>query len=313
MLDKKVMQFANFNITFGDNDEPMLEHLLDIIYPAFTSGIGKGTTKDNKRYIFQKVEIKLISEDYYMVGNLIKDTIYHVSTVMENGDLIQVDRFTPTSPYSRFLINLKNHRMILIKNESNSPDTRSFQSVVRSCLKKYINQINKDKKLKNKYPEALVNIVDIPFKENIDKELADAVKIVSLTFRMFKPNKDMSHEPMIEALHSRMKESGTNSASVVLNNPKNKETVKQMMFSVGDLAEPSLRIKDKNGVAKRIRPENLTMNIQLENLDRDICSYEDSYFLDVAKTQGGGAIINTSSENEDLYKLKTEALSKLLS
>lgn len=313
MLDKKVMQFANFNITFGDNDEPMLEHLLDIIYPAFTSGIGKGTTKDNKRYIFQKVEIKLISEDYYMVGNLIKDTIYHVSTVMENGDLIQVDRFTPTSPYSRFLINLKNHRMILIKNESNSPDTRSFQSVVRSCLTKYINQINKDKKLKNKYPDALVNIVDIPFKENIDKELADAAKIVSLTFRMFKPNKDMSHEPMIEALHSRMKESGTNSASVVLNNPKNKETVKQMMVSVGDLAEPSLRIKDKNGVGKRIRPENLTMNIQLENLDRDICSYEDSYFLDVAKTQGGGAIINASSENEDLYKLKTEALSKLLS
>lgn len=55
------------------------------------------------------------------------------------------------------------------------------------------------------------------------------------------------------------------------------------------------------------------MNIQLENLDRDICSYEDSYFLDVAKTQGGGAIINASSENEDLYKLKTEVLSKLLS
>ena len=313
MLDKKVMQFANFNITFGNNDKPMLEHLLDIIYPAFTSGIGKGTTKDNKRYIFQKVEIKLISEDYYMVGNLIKDTIYHVSTVMENGDLIQVDRFTPTSPYSRFIINLKNHRMILIKNESNSPDTRSFQSVVRSCLQKYINKINKEKTIKDKYPEALVNIVDIPFKENIDKELAEASKIVSLTFRMFKPNKDMSYEPMIEALHSRMKESETNSASVVLNNPKNKETVKQMMYSVGDLAEPSLRIKDKNGVGKRIRPENLTMKIQLEKLDRDICSYEDSFFLDVAKTQGGGAIINASSENEDLYKLKTEALSKLLS
>ena len=63
MLDKKVMQFANFNITFGDNDEPMLEHLLDIIYPAFTSGIGKGTTKDNKRYIIQNFDVDLTGID----------------------------------------------------------------------------------------------------------------------------------------------------------------------------------------------------------------------------------------------------------
>lgn len=313
MPDKKVMQFANFNITFGDNDEPMLAHFLDIIYPAFTSGIAKGTKTDKVRYIFQKVEVKVISEEYYMVGNLIKDTIYHVSTVMENGALIQVDRITPTSPYSRFIINLKNHRMILIKNESNSPDTRSFQSVVRSCLTKYIRMINKDKDKKDKYPDALVNIVDIPFKENIDKELANAAKIVSLTFRMFKPNRDMSHEPMIAALHDRMKESGTNSASVVLNHPKNKETVKQMMYNVGDLAEPTLKVEDKNGVGKRIRPENLTMNIQLDNLDRDICNYDDSYFLVIAESQGGGAVMNDSTENEELYKIKAEELSKLLS
>ena len=33
-MDEKNMQFANFNITFGENDDPMLEHFEDIIYPV---------------------------------------------------------------------------------------------------------------------------------------------------------------------------------------------------------------------------------------------------------------------------------------
>ena len=30
----KKMYYANFNITFGNDSEPMLEHFFDIIYPA---------------------------------------------------------------------------------------------------------------------------------------------------------------------------------------------------------------------------------------------------------------------------------------
>lgn len=35
-MDEKSMQFANFNITFGENDAPMLKHFSDIIFPAFS-------------------------------------------------------------------------------------------------------------------------------------------------------------------------------------------------------------------------------------------------------------------------------------
>ena len=31
-MDEKNMQFANFNITFGEDDAPMLEHFSDIIF-----------------------------------------------------------------------------------------------------------------------------------------------------------------------------------------------------------------------------------------------------------------------------------------
>ena len=35
-MDEKSMQFANFNITFGENDAPMLKHYSDIIFPALS-------------------------------------------------------------------------------------------------------------------------------------------------------------------------------------------------------------------------------------------------------------------------------------
>ena len=35
---EKRMHFANFNITFGKDEDPMLTHFEDIIFPAFCSG-----------------------------------------------------------------------------------------------------------------------------------------------------------------------------------------------------------------------------------------------------------------------------------
>lgn len=43
--EEKTVQFGNFNVTFEDKnniEQPMLNHFLDIVYPAFTSGIKRG-------------------------------------------------------------------------------------------------------------------------------------------------------------------------------------------------------------------------------------------------------------------------------
>ena len=38
---KRKINIANFNLTYGDTDEPMLSHFDDILYPALTSNIKK--------------------------------------------------------------------------------------------------------------------------------------------------------------------------------------------------------------------------------------------------------------------------------
>ena len=51
----KNLQVANFNVVFGDKEEPMLNYFDDIVYPALISGIVK-KTKDGK-YLIKDVEI----------------------------------------------------------------------------------------------------------------------------------------------------------------------------------------------------------------------------------------------------------------
>lgn len=59
-MDEKSMQFANFNITFGENDAPMLKHFSDIIFPAFSVDYIRGKRDSVPRYFFAGVEIKIL-------------------------------------------------------------------------------------------------------------------------------------------------------------------------------------------------------------------------------------------------------------
>lgn len=62
--------------------------------------------------------------------------------------------------------------MILVRNESQSPDIRSFQATIRSLLYNYIsNENQKIKEKDKKLPHALVNIVDIPLPQDIEETL----------------------------------------------------------------------------------------------------------------------------------------------
>ena len=83
MLEEKTIQFANFNITFGENEEAMLMHFEDIVFPAFTGGYIRGKENELPRYSFGDVTIKMIDNEHILVGNYIKDTEYRVVTTVK--------------------------------------------------------------------------------------------------------------------------------------------------------------------------------------------------------------------------------------
>ena len=88
MPEEKTIQFANFNISFGENEEAMLLHFESIIFPAFTGGYIRGKEDELPQYSFSDVKIKEIDGEYILVGNYIKATEYRVVTTVQKGNLV---------------------------------------------------------------------------------------------------------------------------------------------------------------------------------------------------------------------------------
>ena len=134
MLIDKEAQVANFNVVFGENEEPMLNYFDTIIYPAFMSEL-KRKEKDAE-YFFHGVQLLESGIcGYVLVGKIVKKTTLEVySDVDESGRLIEKDERYSSAPYSTFAIYLKNHRMVLVKNQKGSPTLATFRSTANRII-----------------------------------------------------------------------------------------------------------------------------------------------------------------------------------
>lgn len=234
-MDEKNMQFANFNITFGEDDAPMLEHFSDIIFPAFSGNYIRGKRDSVPRYSFGGIQIKEIDNEYVMVGNYIKETQYKVVTTVQEGVLASTPADIPTAPYSRFVVFLKNHRMILVRNETASPDIRSFQATVREILNQYIRDVNRERDQNNKLPIAIAHIVDIPLKDSIADVLKNVNKVSWFKLRFFPLNNDLDPTPLAQHIREKMGKAGSKTANIVFNSPGSKKGISEMIAETGGM------------------------------------------------------------------------------
>ena len=310
MSEQKTMQFANFNVTFGESEEAMLTHFEDIIYPAFTANLVRGGEKDKSRYSFVNVEIKEINGEYVLVGDFVKDTQYDIHTLYKNNELISAPSVVPTSPYSRFIVFLNNHRMVLILNESHSPNIRSFQSTVRSILEKYtFAQNSKIKNEKDQLPSANVNIVDIPLKSKVDDALKDVDKITEFRLSFFPLNNDLDPEPLAQYIESDMNKLGSRRANLAYLSPQSKENIVDMVNKIGDLAIALIKTKNKDGSKKSFGSEVFRFFSKVTH-DKNITEDDDSKFVDEAKKTG--MIKEPSPANKNLYDRSISIFRKLI-
>ena len=298
--NEKIMHFANFNITYGPNEAPMLEHLSDIIFPAFVSDFRRGKTDEYPVFYFEGIDIKSIDGEYVMTGNYIKDTQYDIHTTIQDGKLVSTPSSVPTAPYSRFIVFLKNHRMILVRNESQSPDIRSFQKTVRAMLSNYIREKNRSIEEKTlKLPQALVNIVDIPLQDDIEEVLKEVSKINWIRFRFFPLNNDMNPIPIAENIDKEMKKLGSKHANIKFNSPDSKPEVKSLIENSAGLAVATLEVRDSEGNTTKIKEDQFTSNKKI-SFGRDILSDDDSYI--VAQAKKDTVITTVSDSNRTLYE-----------
>lgn len=303
-LHQKKMYFANFNITFGEYSEPMLNYFVDVILPTFNSGLYRGREDQFPRYSFEDVKIaKLNDGELYLVGNYIKDDEIDRFTTRKAGKLISDFTLVPTSPFSRFIIFLKNHKMILIKNQSSSPDIRSFQSTMRTVIGRFIGRENKKRKLNNLplLPAADVNIVDMVLPDSIENFMQNIDKIDYLRLNFFPLNNESDDSPATEAIRRAMADLRADRSNWTIPSPK---SISEVTHLVAHTTESGLAVATIEGVdiyGSPVTVKEGTFRSSIEVLkEGDLHPSDDEYFI--SQAMKNRAIGKVGDENKSLYK-----------
>lgn len=297
---KKNATIANFNITFGDEEKPMLDYFDNILYPAMLSE--KIRKQEDVEYLLKYVSImKDSDEEYILVGNVIKKTILEIKSDLDvDGELIEKDEKYSTAPYSTFAINLKNHRMIFVQNQKSSPNLANFKSLVAFLIKDYIKEKNKEMDVEDKLPYAMINIVGIPSAKSIDGLLSNVEKINSMTLRFYPLNGDIDYSGTIGILSKDMRnEVGSKNGEVVFKSPKSISGVKNVLEQASGTIAPILKVVTRDKSRVRIKDYEMSERYELEFQEENDLPSERKEVVE--KMKGIPSLQYTNDEHEKIY------------
>lgn len=273
------MDIANFNLTYGKNEKPMLEHFKDFIYPAFRDEFVR--KYKNSSYLFLDVHIE--EDDIIgpaLTGLIVHNTRVDVDTIYDEDKqkLISENKRYDSAPYSLFYIFLKNHRMVYIPNQKESPLLGTFTYTVKAALNNYRRKENKKRRETNKnakkdedkidlIPNFELHVMGIPDNESIKSELEKVKKIKKFNIRFFPLNGEDNHaagditEKLINDMREGRKLADSNTGSVSLNSPKNKSEVANMIVGFNGTADSTLNTVYNDGSERKIKSENISLKI----------------------------------------------------
>lgn len=301
MLEKKTLYVANFNCTFGKNDEPLLNHFEDIILPAFQEDIVYENKRNGNEYLFEDVELSNKNGIFVLVGLLVKKTHLDIKTRYDkNGVLIATNDRVPSDPFSYFIINLQNHRMALVKNQKGSPTVGDFEKTASFILKTFVKNynVNVDQK-EDKLPRPNLNVVTIPYEGKIEEELKKVQKIETAVLRFYPLNGDISPNSLFNELREMLSEVESKTGSTQINNPKNHRKMAGLLKDTKGTVKPILKVIYSNGSRRTLRDSDFSESSKID-LDDSLPFHENMGEI-------SGKVINqeeyneTSEENKSIY------------
>lgn len=277
-METKQMYVADLNVVFGKREEPLIEHIDDIVLPALSNGAYIEST-ERTSYIFEDVKLNEIEKDEYIIqGILIKDTVLDVmSEYSKEKGLKKTNKHFKSSPYSVFMVYLKNHRMVLVKNQSGSPDIRSFGAAMRAAMKQYVGVQNQKKKEAGEVllPMPKTNVAGIKTVQSVKEALKDVEKINQLVFKFYPLNEEWDYDSVFGVIDKKIrKEIGSKKGRMIFPSPQSKDGVAEIIEATEGLVKSEMKVTYKSdlsysGSKKKgtIKDSEISevMNIDLKN------------------------------------------------
>ena len=293
MTDKTLnMEMANLICRFGDQ-KVLLDFFDEMVYPSFfDEKLVRSYSKTS--FFFHKVSLLSFGSDadgpnLGIVGRFIKDTTLEREQIFKRSEgLIKDSESMRSSPSSLFLLLLKNHRLIYIKETKNAPSKESFRSTLLAFLREkreqYITSLYEESKnkeslnspkvtkgdLQEKISRPSVEIIPLTSEQSIEKFIKkyNVLSLIEISFS--DRNDESDNDPFFEELQKRKDALGSEKSIVRHKNSKGLDKEKVITEISEATAQGNQLIKldgkDKSGDILRGNNEEFQLRKPIKGL-----------------------------------------------
>ena len=293
-LSNLPIEVANFVCIF--NDKELLDVFTTRVWPIFKKNkkIIWDKGEDNF-YVFYNFEIKVINDDAYLVGKVIRDMTLKSSQKYEEASetLTRRNKSLDDSPTSFFLLRLVDHKLIVLKETTRAPDIFKIEKVIQRALflhrkdlrktqlavfrrnkrKKRLTQELKDEfktQFETSYPQAHFRITPIASFELAQKIFEDVKNVSCLNVSLLHTNHEdpAFRSNLMKQLREAKKVVGKGNTTTVkatiidkdagLSLSEAKTIIEDVAISDGN-ASFTLLAQDLNGVEVKIKDYELSI------------------------------------------------------
>lgn len=325
---KKRVEFANFVCHF-DNDE-LLKYLHEIVLPAFQNNYIR--THGEEKMFLHNVEVVKIQdgeEDHEIVvaGQFVVDTKL-TRTQIFSEKLIPDAASLDVALSSLFVLRLRDHKLIYVKEVSGAPGLAKFRSTIESFFRKsrseYIDFLYEDLKIQKKQgmidqrvtKKSIVEsigkpdleIVPLPGKGSLRAFINQFKTLNEIQVRMIKPNNEIDNSDLFKGLRSVNKKLDSEITTITYRNPEGlrKNNVENQLDGALD-GNSELKFKGKREDGSKLNGSNddFTVTVPIDTIPKSIkraANMFNQLFKDLVK-RGSLAIAKTAPNQSNEAKL----------
>ena len=188
--------------------------------------------------------------------------------------------------------------MILVKNEGQSPNLKSFQAVLRKVVDRYTREANRerDKAELPLLPNAVINIVNMPLPDSIDETIKEFAKIKSINLRFFPLNNDIDPTPLLGYVRSTMNSIDSKTG----NSPKSANGISDLFQDsiASGVASATVTGEKQDGTKVKITDNQLGSELQIPSAG-NLSADDDERIANYCKSRN--YLPEASEDNTALY------------
>ena len=181
---QQFLEIANFILRFGDRLK-MIDLFEEIVIPAFVGGDARSYKETRYMFLDVKLATFVHKERKYPViaGRFVKDTKLKRAQLFdyEKKGLVKSEVSLDTAPSSVFVLVLEGHRLLFVREQSDSPGLEAFRStIIKFITTAYYNYLEK------LYDEARANppadgkrVTKVSFERDIPRPTLELIEVSS--------------------------------------------------------------------------------------------------------------------------------------